>query len=133
MPPSQEETDPQPDRQSEQATVQIELTSQFQQDLRDLAKRYRNIRFDLQAVIQELEFGKFIGDRLAETGKGYVVFKARVKNRDIQKGKSAGYRLIYQVESPTSVLLLTVYSKSDRADISSKEIRKLLGEFYEND
>ncbi|WP_365672290.1 hypothetical protein [Okeania sp. SIO3I5] len=42
----------------------------------------------------------------------------RIKNSNIQKGKSSGYRLIYQVESETSVLLLTIYSKTEREDIS---------------
>jgi hypothetical protein len=42
------------------------------------------------------------------------------------KGKSAGYRLVYQVESPTNVLLLTIYSKSDRDDVSSAEILNIL-------
>jgi len=95
-----------------------------------LAKRYRSIPSDIQVVIQELEIGNFVGDRLAGIGEGYLVFKTRVKNQDIQKGKSAGYRLVYQVESSTSVPLLTIYSKSDREDISIKEIRNILNEFY---
>lgn len=119
------------DSQSQKSLVQIELTPEFQQSLRNLAKRYRSIRADIQGVVQELEIGNFVGDRFAGIGEGYVVFKTRVKNRDVQKGKSAGYRLIYQVESPTSVLLLTIYSKSDREDISIKEIRNILNEFYE--
>lgn len=66
-------------------------------------------------------------------GEEYVIFKVRVKNSDIQKGKSAGYRLIYQVESATSVLLLTIYSKSEREDISHNEIRSILAEFEDNE
>ena len=54
----------------------------------------------------------------------------RIKNSNIQKGKSAGYRLIYQVESETSVLLLTIYSKTEREDISPNEIHSILAEFY---
>lgn len=61
-------------------------------------------------------------------GENYVILKVRVKNSNIQKGKSAGYRLIYQVESENSVLLLTIYSKSDREDISPNEIRSILAE-----
>ncbi len=118
--------------ESQKSLVRIELTPEFQQSLRDLAKRYRSIRSDIQGVIQELEIGNFVGDRLAGIGQSYVVFKTRVKNRDIQKGKSAGYRLIYQVEPPNSVLLLTIYSKSDREDISIKEICNILNEFYED-
>lgn len=41
-------------------------------------------------------------------GEEYVVYKVRVRNSNIQKGKSAGYRLIYEIESPTSLLLLTI-------------------------
>ncbi|GET41847.1 hypothetical protein MiSe_66610 [Microseira wollei NIES-4236] len=60
---------------------------------------------------------------------GEDYFKVRVKNSNIQKGKSAGYRLIYQVESANSVLLLTIYSKSDREDITPNEIISILDEF----
>lgn len=62
----------------------------------------------------------------------YVILKVRIKNSNIQKGKSAGYRIIYQIESPISVLSLTIYSKSDRADISPNEIRSIIAEFDEN-
>jgi len=114
------------------SVVQIDLTPEFKRNLRNLAKRYRNIRSDLQPVTQALENGNFEGDRIAGMGEGYVVLKVRVRNRDIQKGKSAGYRLIYQVESPTAVLLLTIYAKSDQEDIVADEIREILGEFYES-
>lgn len=46
----------------------------------------------------------------------------------MQKGKSAGYRLVYQIESPLSILLLTIYSKSEKEDISSQEIINILAE-----
>lgn len=62
-------------------------------------------------------------------GEDYVILKVRVKNSNIQKGKSAGYRLIYQVESENSGLLLTIYSKSDLEDISPNEISSILAEF----
>lgn len=113
--------------------VQIELTPEFYRNIRDLNKRYPNVRNDLQSVIQDLEIGNFVGDRIAGIGKGYVMLKVRVQNRDIQKGKRADYRLIYQLESPTSVLLLTIYSKSDRSDISAGELREIAAEFDDED
>lgn len=122
-----------PQKPDAQPLVQIDVTPEFRQNLRVLAKRYRNIRVDIQVVIQELQAGNFIGDRLTGVGKGYAVFKVRVKNRDIQKGKSAGYRLIYQVESPVSVMLLAIYSKSDQEDIDAKEVLEILDEFYGTD
>lgn len=121
------------EQESEQPIMQVQLTPEFQQNLRKLAKRYRNIRSDIQPVIQEIQTGNWLGDRLTDIGNNYIVFKVRIQNRDIQKGKSAGYRLVYQVESSTSVLLLTIYSKSDRDDISATEVRSILNEFYESD
>lgn len=118
---------------NESPLVQIDLSPEYKQNLRDLSKKYRNIRSDTQAVIEQLQAGNFIGDRIPGIGEDYFVYKLRVKNSNIQKGKRAGYRLIYQVESPTSVLLLTIYSKSDREDISPNEILSILADVYENE
>ncbi|MBD2179609.1 type II toxin-antitoxin system RelE/ParE family toxin [Planktothrix sp. FACHB-1355] len=109
--------------------VQIDLTPEYKRNLRELSKKYRKIRLDTQQIIEQLQGGNFIGDRIPVMGEEYVIFKVRVKNSDIQKGKSAGDRLIYQVESPTSVLLLTIYSKLEREDISPNEISSILAEF----
>lgn len=126
---SDSQSEPQQDPQEEQLGVKIDLSPEFKRNLRNLAKRYRSIRSDIQIVIQDLEIGNFVGDRIAGIGEDYFILKVRVRNSDIQKGKSAGYRLIYQVETPTSVLMLTIYSKSDRADISADAIREILNEF----
>ena len=34
--------------------IQIDLTPRFQSDLRDLAKRYRQVRSDLQPLLEQL-------------------------------------------------------------------------------
>ncbi|WP_448599228.1 type II toxin-antitoxin system RelE/ParE family toxin [Thermoleptolyngbya sp.] len=107
--------------------VRVLFADEFQRRLRTLAKRYRQIRADVKPVIDQLENGNFVGDRIP--GTGYTVLKVRIKNSDIQKGKSAGYRLIYQVVSPSQVLLLTLYSKSDQADISTEETREVVSSF----
>ena len=97
-------------------TVEVNLTPRFRKDLKDLAKRYRSIRKDLQPLIQELQAGNTPGDRIQ--GLDRQVFKVRLKNRDIQKGKSAGYRVIYYLQTQTGVVLVTIYSKSDLSDVS---------------
>ena len=84
-------------------------------------------------LLEQIQLGHFIGDRIAGLGEDYLIIKARIKNSNIQKGKSAGYRVIYQVESPTRVLLLTIYAKSDRDDISSSEILMILASSSEYD
>ncbi|NJM69538.1 MAG: type II toxin-antitoxin system RelE/ParE family toxin [Scytonema sp. RU_4_4] len=118
---------------NEQASVLIDLTPEYKHNLRDLSKKFRNIRSDVQPIIEQLQKGNILGDRIGDLGEEYVVYKMRIRNSNIQKGKSAGYRLIYQVESPTTILLLTIYSKSDREDISAKEIRNIVADCYDEE
>ena len=95
--------------------------------LRTLAKRYRNIRNNSQALIDQLQLGNFIGDKIA--GTGYTVFRVRLKNSDIQKGKSAGYRVVYQLRDNLCVLMILIYSKSDHSDIAATHIRNIINQF----
>ncbi|WP_347566119.1 type II toxin-antitoxin system RelE/ParE family toxin [Scytonema sp. UIC 10036] len=92
-----------------------------------MSKKYRQIQRDLKEIIEQLQAGNLPGDRL--TGVGYEIFKARVKNRDIKKGKSAGYRLIYWIHSSNTIVLLDIYSKSEQEDIEVTEIQRILIEF----
>lgn len=108
------------------ALVRIEFTPEFKRNLRALAKRYRSIRSDVQPVIEHIQAGEFVGDRIP--GTRYVVFKVRVQNTDIQKGKSAGYRLIYHIKQPTMAVLVTIFSKAEQSDISPDRIRRILDE-----
>jgi len=106
--------------------VSISLTPRFKRDLRDLAKRYRSIRTDLQSLIAQLQAGETPGDRV--TGIAYQVFKVRLKNSNIQKGKSGGYRVIYYLKTDTEILLATIYSKSDLSDVSNEVIEAAIAQ-----
>jgi mRNA-degrading endonuclease RelE of RelBE toxin-antitoxin system len=112
---------------SEQSLIQVEASPTFNRNLRSLAKKYRNIRNDIQPVIEQLERGELLGDKIS--GIGYEVFKLRVRNSDIQKGKSGGYRLIYYVKTTNGIILLTVYTKSEQADIADDEIRSIIADY----
>lgn len=100
--------------------AEVRFTSGFKRRLKGLKKRYRQIQCDLQPIIQALEQGNFLGDQIPGTTN--AIFKVRAKNSDIPTGKSGGYRVIYQVVSPETVLLLLIYAKSDQADVSLSEI-----------
>ncbi|MUG98386.1 hypothetical protein F7734_41235 [Scytonema sp. UIC 10036] len=43
---------------------------------------------------------------MAGIGEDYVSYKVRVRNSNIQKGKSAGYQVIYQAASLKSKVIL---------------------------
>ena len=104
--------------------IQIVFSDEFKTRVRTLIKRYRSIRTDLQPLLNELQSGNFIGDQIP--GTGYTVFKVRLKNSDIQKGKSGGYRVIYQLRGDTYILLVVIYSKSDQDDIPANQIREII-------
>jgi mRNA-degrading endonuclease RelE of RelBE toxin-antitoxin system len=68
---------------SDKPFIQVEASATFNRNLRTLAKKYRNIRNDIQPVIEQLEQGELPGEQIS--GIGYEVFKLRVRNSDIQK------------------------------------------------
>jgi mRNA-degrading endonuclease RelE of RelBE toxin-antitoxin system len=117
-----------PNELSEQ--VQVEFTPEFKRNLRALSKKYRHIRSDVQPIIDQLQAGEVIGDQVPRTT--YTIFKVRVRNCDIQKGKRSGYRLIYYLKTHTNIILVTIYSKLDQADISAEQIRRVLINFDKN-
>ncbi|NJL80972.1 MAG: type II toxin-antitoxin system RelE/ParE family toxin [Richelia sp. SM2_1_7] len=115
---------------SEEPLTKVEAAQTFQRNLRTLVKKYRSIRNDVQPIIEQLEGGELPGDQIS--GIGYEVFKLRVKNSDIQKGKSGGYRLIYYVKTATGIILLTIYTKSEQADIAADDIKNIIFDYEQS-
>ena len=112
---------------TDQPLIQVEASPTFNRNLRTLAKKYRSIQNDIQPVIEQLEQGELLGDKIP--GVGYAVFKLRVRNSDIPKGKSGGYRLIYYVKTATGIILLTIYAKSEQVDIAADDIQSIITEY----
>jgi mRNA-degrading endonuclease RelE of RelBE toxin-antitoxin system len=104
--------------------MQVEASDAFERALRSLLKRYRSILDDLQPLIETLENNQRPGDKIPNTG--FDVYKVRIKNSDISKGKSGGYRVIYYLQTSDRIILLTLYAKSDQANISAQTIRKII-------
>jgi len=105
----------------------ISYTPEFKRNLRRLAKKYRQIRSDLDPLLQQLQAGDLVGEPIPRLE--YTLFKVRVRNRNLQKGKSAGYRVIYYLKTTTQIILVTIYSKSEQGDITAEQIHRILKEF----
>ncbi|MBF2018441.1 MAG: type II toxin-antitoxin system RelE/ParE family toxin [Rivularia sp. T60_A2020_040] len=116
---------------SEKPFIIVEVAPTFNRNLRKLAKKYRSIRSDIQPIIEQLERGELPGDKI--TGTNYAVFKLRIRNSDIQKGKSGGYRLIYYVKTTIGITLLTIYTKSEQADINADDINNIIINYEKSD
>lgn len=107
--------------------ITVEATLAFKRNLRNLKKKYRNIAQDIKPIIEQLEMGELLGDKI--TGVNHQVFKIRVKNSDIQKGKSGGCLLIYYVKIKNKVVLLAVYTKSEQTNISNQQIINIIKDY----
>ena len=114
---------------STKPSVEVFYTPEFKRNVRALAKKYHHIQSDVQPIIDQIQRGELAGSKVQ--GTGYTIFKVRIRNSDVSRGKSGGYRVIYYLKTATAVILVTIYSKTEQADISPAKIRKILAEFSE--
>ncbi len=70
------------------APLRLLYSEAFKRQVRDLAKRYRHLRSDLQPLLEQLQSGETPGALVP--GIGYTLYKVRVRNRDARRGKSGG-------------------------------------------
>jgi len=95
-----------------------------------LAKKYRHIRSDIEPVIERLQAGEMLGDQIPRIE--YILYKLRVRNSDVERGKSGGYRLIYCLQNAEQLILVTLYSKSEQDNLNITQISRLLDEMSES-
>lgn len=107
--------------------IRIILAPEFNRVAKQLKKRYPNLMRDLNPILIQLETGDRPGDRIQNLPQ--KVYKVRVRNRDAQRGKRGGYRVIYYLETEEQIVLLTIYSKSDQRDIPTHLIRRIIEEY----
>lgn len=101
--------------------LKIIPTEAFKRDVKRLKKKNPRIAESLRVLDQALQNG----DYGVSMGKG--AYKKRVKNLDLHKGKSGGFRVIgYKDIGMEKFYLLTIYSKSDKETVSEKEVIELL-------
>ena len=100
----------------------IEVLPKFEKDLKKLAKKYKRIKADLKLFQQEIFKNPTLGTPL-----GNDCYKIRVANSSIPTGKSGGFRIITLVKiEKEKIILLTIYSKSDKENITDSELKELL-------
>ncbi len=105
--------------------MRFEVKQSFAKSLSKLEKKYRHIRNDLKPALMELEKNPTVG--VAIPGFSGLVWKIRVSSSDMKRGKSGGFRLIYALkEKEELIVLLLLYAKSDKEDVSISQIKKLL-------
>src|SRR5665811_508453 len=100
---------------------EVELSPTFKKETKRLGKKYPSLKNDLALLFAQLEENPMQGIPL-----GSNVYKIRLAIASKGKGKSGGGRVIsFMKISDNIVILLTIYNKGDKNNISDKEIKDL--------
>lgn len=103
-------------------SFKVLTTSDFKRDAKPLLKKYKSLKNEIFDLITSLEEEPIQGTPL-----GNDCYKIRMAISSKGKGKSGGARVITCVKVVGGfVYLLTIYSKSEKENISDKELQELL-------
>jgi hypothetical protein len=96
-------------------------TRSFEKQVKRLQKKYASLKRDLLALVERLEQNPTEGVAL-----GNNFFKIRLAISSKARGKSGGARVITYVKlTQTSVFLTAIYDKSEKSNISNKELEEI--------
>ncbi|MBV4359550.1 type II toxin-antitoxin system RelE family toxin [Pinibacter aurantiacus] len=108
-------------------SYRIVYTKDFEKEIKRLASKYPSLKIDLQNFINELTENPTMG-----TSLGNNCYKVRIAISSKGKGKSGGARIITFVKiSIETILLISIYDKSQQVTITDKEIKERLSKYFD--
>lgn len=103
-------------------SYKIDTIANFRKEAKKLTKKYPSLKTELQQLGNQLIENPALG-----TSLGNNCYKIRMAIASKGKGKSGGARVItHFYVSDETVFLLSIYDKSDKENISDKELVELL-------
>ena len=100
----------------------VKTISVFEKQAKKLSKKYPSLKSDLKGLISTLKEQPDTGKMITEN-----CYKIRLAIKSKGKGKSGGARVItYVAISDLTVYLLSIYDKSDKENLSDRELIDLL-------
>ena len=108
-------------------SYKVKTITVFEKQAKKLAKKYPSLKGDLFDLVQKLKEQPEQG-----TPIGKSCYKIRMAVSSKGKGKSGGSRVITNlVVTEKTVYLLTIYDKSDKENLTDKELEELLNDLPE--
>jgi hypothetical protein len=103
-------------------SYKIKTIKVFERQTKRLIKKYASLKSEIFDLIEVLKENPELG-----TSIGNECFKIRLSIASKNKGKSGGARIITHFKiDEDSVFLLTIYDKSEKANITDNELKELL-------
>ena len=93
----------------------IKTLASFDKELKQLSKRYRSIKKDMRQLYQELLENQKAGIKIVDN-----CYKIRLAN--------SSRAIYYYVDNENSIILLSIYSKTEQSSISEDRILQILKE-----
>ncbi len=110
-------------------SYQVDTIAHFDREAKRLKKKFPSLKKEIGNLIDELETNPETG---VSIGNGF--YKIRLAIRSKGKGKRGGARVITLVKIVSeTVYLVSIYDKSEQADISRKDLERLLSENFSDE
>ncbi len=107
--------------------INIFLLPTFKKKVKQYNKKFKAIKKDLITLSEVLNENPTNSILIQEN-----IYKVRLKNSNLQKGKSSGYRVYYFYKnSKNLIVLLYIYSKTEQTNLSDEDLKKLITELKE--
>lgn len=105
-------------------SYKIFLSEGFQKRAKRLSKKFPSLKEELLKLIENLENNPLEGISM---GNGFYKIRLAVKSKGT--GKRGGLRVVtYVYIIKKSVVLFTIYDKSEQTDVTDKELKAFLNE-----
>lgn len=102
----------------------IEYSESFLKEAKQLSKKFKLLKSDLKQAVDEIETKNDLGIYL-----GFNLFKKRVKNSSIPTGKSGGFRVIIYQQLEDKIVLISIYSKTEKENLSDEELSQIIKQY----
>lgn len=109
----------------------IIATSYFEKAIKKLAKKFPCVKQVYREALESLESSPGFGDEI----EGHQDFyKVRYPNKDANRGKKGGFRLIYHWENESNkVVLVMIYSKTEYQEVDWNAVSRSVEELEGNE
>lgn len=108
-------------------SYKVKTTRVFENQFKRLFKKYPSLKVDLLGLIDDLKENPHQGVKILES-----VYKIRLAIKSKNRGKSGGARVItYVIDENESIILLSLYDKSELESLTENEIKHLLNDYLD--
>jgi mRNA-degrading endonuclease RelE of RelBE toxin-antitoxin system len=108
-------------------SFKVKTIKVFERQSKKLIKKYPSLKSELLTLIRELKINPEQGTLI-----GKSCYKIRLAIKSKGKGKSGGARIITNfVVTQKAIYLLTIYDKSQKDNLTNRELKELLSDVPE--